>query len=169
MADERRVYRVAEKLLEATIAGIEANGYVAPSLRFISPGIPAWEDEQVCVSCPRIVPIVGAVEASRPTRPTRLAQRAGEYLVWLIIDAPAFYTTIGEFLAPHADDLSASADRLYGSTLSAINGVFDATKGSSPSFGTNTVRFVDTTTVGPEGGLVGQIFRWNVDLAADVT
>lgn len=170
MADERRIFRVAEALLDATVKGIEAQGYDAPATRFVSPGIPAFDDEMICVSCPRIAPMVGDAETARAVKSNRLHQRGAEYIVWLVISAPLFHNSVGTVIPPSADEMNETSERLYGSLLAGINGVLAEAKGAATDvFNSGQVTFLDSVTAGPEGGFSAQLVRWRIDLAPDVS
>lgn len=161
MADERRIITIANTLLEETAAGMEANGYHVPSMRFLSPGLPAFDDEMFCVSMPRIVPRHAEKGTYRG-----LHGRSGEFITWMVLPSPSFITAAGNVVLPDAAELDEAAELLYGGMIAGINGVLAAAK-TGGRFATDTVMFEGADTVGPNGGFMAALTRWTINLVAE--
>lgn len=167
MTDYRRGLLIAETVLAASVDGIAAAGQPVPKFRYVSAGVPVFDDEMLAVSMPSIIPTEGG-PADQTTRPIRsLHQRTAEIAVWLVVPSPMWETAVGQVILPTVDELTAVSERIYASQIGSITGMLDAL--AAGRFGVGTVVLADSTVVGPNGGFLAVVTRWFIDMSATPT
>lgn len=166
--DTQRITRICEALIAATRDGLNGAGYPVPANQFVSAGAPVIDDELLACSFLRIVPTQGDPAGNNPAPIRSLVSRAGEFVVYNVMPAYVFETAAGETIAPSAAEQQDEAERVQGSLLAGINGVVTAAKTEQIGVG-DLVVYLDSTIVGPEGGFVAIVDRWQVSLLANPT
>lgn len=164
MTDYRRLINIAEVVLDTATDGMTAAGYAVPAFQFVSPGIPAFDDEMVAVSVRQVIPVYGDPASQNAYVVRKLHERVAEFIVWLVVPSPMFETSTGEIILPTAGELADASERLYGSQLAIIKGVLDGLRAGR--LGTGTVVFDKSEIVGPAGGYVAVVTSFTIDTAA---
>lgn len=159
-----RAYRVAADVLDEVVAGLEAGGAGAPARRYVNDGaLVAWDCEQVVVGVESIHGHTGELFSS--DRPIDcLLMRAAVLTVWIVRCSP---TMRDDGTPPSPAQIDASARAVLSDPLVALNAVVDAYRAGRVT-DTHGLAFVESATVGPEGGYVGTATRFRVDLTTAV-
>lgn len=156
----------AHRFLDAAVAGIEAAGLTAPVRRYVSPGDPPWDGEQLCVWIDRVGAILGNPATEEITAINCLHERVISLGVLHVHCAPTYDgDAAARAGADPAREERAAVEVLR--TASAVkDGIIAAWRaGEFGEPATGDLVFVDWNVVGPESGLVAGASRWAI--AAD--
>lgn len=158
-----RAYQVAADVLAEVVAALEAVGNGAPERRYVNDGqLVAWDCEQVATGIESIFGHTGAL-ADDPTDDC-LTMRAALVQVWIVRCSPTL-DDAGQVPAPA--EIDASARVTLSDPLVAMNAITDAYRDGRIT-GARGLQFIETSTAGPDGGYVGSVSRFRIDLTTAV-
>lgn len=156
-----RIANIAVLVLDVVRLGLDADGLVAPERYYVSPGLPAWDCEQLVVTAFRIYPV-----AATPATPLQVAesfrasfaQRAVELRITLLRCIPTVDEDLpGRLVIPSPADMQAAAVGILKDAQSMSNHLAAAvTNGTLP--GCSGVMMQEWHATAAEGGLAGGLF-----------